>query len=243
MSSALMSSVDALARASRCFCPSNCRASSMAFFAAACVEPAFSQAAFMASGAMSPPETSTSVASCAALTNSLTSFILASTSCLAIWCLRLERLALISDNFLFAVSTRSCSLARPSAPLAAEASARRLHANFFIATNVLAAPTATCAARSLASRASKALAAWAGAGHSSPVRKGASASCAACTSASASLHFASVSDRSFCTSACSVIIFSTPCAAATLPVEAATRSWSLPTSSRAEANLADTPVR
>mmetsp|Transcript_104817 Transcript_104817/g.321049 ORF Transcript_104817/g.321049 Transcript_104817/m.321049 type:complete len:392 (+) Transcript_104817:939-2114(+) len=198
---AAASSADALPFASCWRSPMSLDAACTACRADEAAAPAFSQAPFIASGARSPPSVSSAVDSFAALTSSFISPSFASSSFLTTSCFRLAADALRSASFLLPASTRSCSLTKASAPMSAAAWRSLLMASRFIWMYVLApanACPASCRAFVSASRA-----AWACSvgSDSSPMRKGASASDAFLTHASASFIFCSDSSTIRWTSA------------------------------------------
>mmetsp|Transcript_102600 Transcript_102600/g.313755 ORF Transcript_102600/g.313755 Transcript_102600/m.313755 type:complete len:734 (-) Transcript_102600:1197-3398(-) len=155
--------------------------------ASCCVVPAFSQAAFMASGASSPPVTSACVASTAAATFCSKAATLDSASRFTVAILRSAMPRFTSLIFFAAASSRVCSPVSSSVAAFAAPSERRLAASRFIAKKVFAPPVAVWAACPACSKAVMSLLASSIGMSSTPLRKGSSAAVTFSTASSASL--------------------------------------------------------
>mmetsp|Transcript_37434 Transcript_37434/g.105091 ORF Transcript_37434/g.105091 Transcript_37434/m.105091 type:complete len:913 (-) Transcript_37434:1345-4083(-) len=183
--------------------PSNRLRSSSTALSACCWDvPAFSQAAFIASGAASAGSIKAWVASLAASTCFSTSPSLTCTS-------RRTRSRFFSDNplltsasFFVEASTLACSAASASPVCAWATSDSLLAARRFIEMNVFVPPTPRCASCDTPSSAARALPA-SSRGSSSPASSGASASMTLPTRPSASLTRCSHSETMDLTMTCS----------------------------------------
>mmetsp|Transcript_76974 Transcript_76974/g.193606 ORF Transcript_76974/g.193606 Transcript_76974/m.193606 type:complete len:323 (-) Transcript_76974:2083-3051(-) len=173
--------------ASRCLVCKKDLVSWMHTCASCCVVPAFSQAPFMASGAISASEVSASVASTACWTFCSAIETLASASRLTVAIFRSAIPFFVSDILLATASRRDCNVVSSSWVASADASDNRFAAKRFIAKKVLAPPTAVCAACTTESSSANNLLASSTGMSSTPLRKGCSATATLLTLSSASL--------------------------------------------------------
>mmetsp|Transcript_59208 Transcript_59208/g.171635 ORF Transcript_59208/g.171635 Transcript_59208/m.171635 type:complete len:818 (+) Transcript_59208:2822-5275(+) len=222
----------AMSLASRCLLCRKLFVSFMDSDAACCVVPAFSQAAFIASGARSAaPEIRACVASTASATKASMAATRDSASRLTVAIFRSAMPFLTSAIFFATTSSLDCSAVSSSEASFEELSESRFAASLFMARKVFAPPMAVCAAAAAASRASMCLLASSTGISSTPRMKGSSAAWTFSTETSASLTRSSDSLMRASTTSFSERSFMVATVASSLCCASVSRAWSFSTSS------------